>query len=128
MLVQFTTQQIADEGTRLAMSESEAPLLNTDLDVVKRLLAKGVQHNGPVPELDALQVSRGLAVAAELLERAEHALSVEDLDCLEWSFSIAAAYDERAQADVRRVERTVRKAMGLGPRLVFVSRSDEDLA
>ena len=128
ILVQYTAQQVTDAGVAVALEARESPLVDDDLLAVKRLLAKGVQHNGVVPELDTYEVSRGLAVAADLLARADTPFAIDDLDCLEWSFTIAAGYDERNQADVRRVEGLVRKGLGLGPKLTFSPRTPEEIA
>ena len=128
ILVQFTTQQVTEAGVAVALEGREPPLIDEDLLAIKRLLAKGVQHNGVVPELDTGEVSRGLAVAAGLLARAEIQLTIDDLECLEWSFAIAAGYDERYQADVRRVEGIVRRALGLGAKLTFAPITSEEIA
>lgn len=128
MLVAATTRTIADIGLGVALVDREAPLVHEDLQLVKRLLSKAVTHNGLIPDMDAHDMSRGLAVASELLERAEHQLTIDDMDCLEWTFSVAANADDQATADVRRVERTVRQGLGLGPRLVFAPRSEEEIS
>jgi hypothetical protein len=112
------------------LNEPITPLTRGELDAVQRLLAKGVQHNGLVPELDTLQVGRALQIVGELLVRVDAAsLSQEDQAGLEWVFDVAADEDDGLnRAEVRRVERLVRAAMGLQVRMTHLSPINAQVA
>jgi hypothetical protein len=128
ILVQVTTNQVAELGLAVALEDREPPLITTDLDTVRRLVTKGVQHNGRVPELSTLEVARGLAVASELLHRATVELTIDERAGLEWCFSVAADHGGAPQADVRRIEARVSQAMGYEQRITMSPFTPDEIA
>jgi len=116
------TAQLMTQATGELAQDPVAPLLDSDLQDVERLLGKGVQHNGVVPELSAVQVGRALQVTSALLARAHiGAMTLGDQEELEWVFDVAADYDNGARRrEVRNVEQLVRGGLGLTVRLSTV--------
>jgi hypothetical protein len=113
----------AVQGAELAesledtLADPEQPLTDEDLALLQGLLLKGVQHNGVVPELSALQVHRALRHFSALANRAATGvLTAEDLDFLEWIFDEAADIPRQRRL-ARRVEGIVRGGLGLEQRL-----------
>jgi hypothetical protein len=102
-------------SSKTMMEESEDPVVTTDLDELNALVAKGVLHNGLVPDLSAVEVGRALRVMAQLLGRAAvSSLSPEDQEGLAWVFDTAADAEGGVnRAAVRQLERVVRAGLGL---------------
>lgn len=113
---------LVTSATAELSQEPAVPLLESDLQDVQLLLGKGIQHNGLVPELSAVQVGRTLQITAALLTRAHiGALDLADQEELEWIFDVAADYDGGVRRqEVRRVELVVRGGLGLNVRLSHV--------
>jgi hypothetical protein len=114
-LAQYLSLAIQSQASAAMMGESEDPVQTTDLDELNALVAKGVMHNGLVPDLSAVQVGRALRVLSQLLGRAAvSSLPVEDQEGLAWVFSVAASADDGVNREaVRRLERVVRAGLGL---------------
>lgn len=119
----------SNEATELFAEEPVAPVVDTDLMALQSLLAKGVQHNGVIPELDAVQVTRSLQIMAELVGRAEvGALDHEDVAGLEWCFDVASQHDGGVNRKVvRRLEQLVRGGLGLGLRISTLTQINDQL-
>lgn len=109
--------------------ELEAPMLEEDLQVLERLMHKGVLHNGVVPELTAPQVSRAVAMLTTLCVRANVGiLEAEDQQFLEWMFDQAADADPEQRVQARRVEQIVRGGLGLEQRLLWTYKPGAPLS
>lgn len=97
----------------------EAPLIESDIESVDRLMTKGIIHNGVVPELSATEVARSVSIVTSLLVRANAAsLTQDDLSLLEWMFDQAAQETEQRRM-VRKLEATVRLGLGIEQRPVW---------
>lgn len=119
-LTEQLTTQLSRDVVQHTVNEPLNPLTKSELTDIQTLLAKGVQHNGLVPELDTLRVGRTLQIVGELLARAHlSALDFDDQEGLGWIFDVAAEHEDGSNREnVRRVERVVRASMGLETRLV----------
>jgi hypothetical protein len=115
---QLTTRLAMQAGEEI-MAEPESPLTSDDLAELNALLAKGILHNGLVPELSTVQVGRALKIFSELLGRASvSSIDLEDQEGLAWVFDMAAdAQDGVNRGQVRRLELLVRAGLGLPHRL-----------
>lgn len=128
-LSQDYAQRKVAESAQEYMHEPVAPLMEGDLVALQALLSKGIQHNGVIPEVDAVQVARSMQIVAELVGRAElAALTHEDREGLDWVFDVAADVTEGLNRKaVRRLEQLVRGAMGLGLRYPPLGKDHEPM-
>lgn len=119
--------QLALEATAVGLEEPIAPLTENELQDIQALLAKGLLHNGLVPELSVTQVGRALQVTTELLQRAHvGALDLDDQAGLEWVFDVAyGEADPDTQTNVRRLEMLVRAGLGLTTRMLHYTPINE---
>lgn len=124
------TTRLTEEAVDTFAEEPIAPLTEKELTKLQALIAKGVQHNGIVPDLTSAEVGRSLQILSELLSRAHiGALDFEDQAGLEWIFDVAADAENGENRDnVRRVERLVRGGLGLTIRMSHVLPINEHLA
>ena len=129
-LTQELTAQLTHQATNTYFEEPVAPLREEELTAIQVLMAKGVQHNGLIPELSTGQVGRSLQVLGALLARAHIAfLDLEDQEGLQWIFDTAARVDNGVnEGQVRRVELLVRAALGLEVRLATSLSVNEQMA
>lgn len=131
LLLAVTHMHVAQLNAEVAaqfQEDTEAPLLESDLLYVERLLQKGILHNGVIPELTAPEVARAVAMTTTLCIRANcSVLDAEDQLFLEWMFDQASEEpSQRAQA--RRIEKIVRGGLGLEQRLLWNASSEMPLS
>lgn len=131
LLLAVTHMHVAQLNAEVAaqfQEDTEAPLLESDLLYVERLLQKGILHNGVIPELTAPEVARAVAMTTTLCIRANcSVLDAEDQLFLEWMFDQAA--DEPSQrSQARRIEKIVRGGLGLEQRLMWNASSEMPLS
>lgn len=118
ILTQAYSKQLHQHVKSEFTKDLEAPLIESDLDAIDRLMTKGIQHNGVLPELSATEVARSVSIVTTLLVRANAALDQEDLSLLEWMFDQAAQEPEQRRM-VRKLEATVRLGLGIEQRPVW---------
>lgn len=128
VVTQHYTAELQDDVIEQFRQDTEAPLMETDLLVLERLVQKGIQHNGVVPELTAPDIARSVAILTTLCIRANCAvLDAEDQHFLEWMFD-QAAEEPSQRATARRIEKIVRGGLGLEQRLLWNPRLETPLS
>jgi hypothetical protein len=113
------SRRVAEHATAALRSATEPMVETDDLQLIDRLVAMGVQQNGLVPTLSALEVGRALGVLGSLLGRAHVGhLEHEEITLLEAVFDHAAEHDEVTK-QVRELELRIRGSLGLDQRIAW---------
>lgn len=124
------SEQMLVQALALYTADPMGPMEVGELELIEKLVTKGVYQNGVAPQLSATEVGKAVRVLGELLARAHVGmLSLDDQAGLEWIFDVAAEAEYRVhEDDVRRIERLVRAALGLAHRLDQMPPMNEEPA
>jgi hypothetical protein len=114
------SKRVSDRATEVLRKAGDEGVAEvSDLMLVDRLTAMGVQQNGLIPTLSALEVGRALAIIGNLLGRAHVGhLEQEHIELLEAVFDHAAEHSGVGPA-VRDLELRIRGGLGLDQRVVW---------